>query len=152
MRLFFFFSVLLNIIFIYYFFSGGDSIEDVEPEVEEVQETNDLQRISAEILERERAKIPLRIQEFEKLHGVEIDSFVFTKTTEPYEGYLVTTWDIDEKQQLTNEELAANNYNYKYIRKKKVVYVHIESIYESFGDLSWRDSWLNHYYDVDEEK
>ena len=152
MRLFFFFSVLLNILFIYYFFSGGDSIEDVEPEVEEVQETNDLQRISAEILERERAKIPLRIQEFEKLHGVEIDSFVFTKTTEPYEGYLVTTWDIDEKQKLTNEELAANNYNYKYIRKKKVVYVHIESIYERFGDLSWRDSWLNHYYDVDEEK
>ena len=154
MRLFFFFSVLLNILFIYYFFSDGDSVENVEtePEVEEVQATNDLQRISSEILERERAKIPLRIQEFEKLHGVEIDSFVFTKTTEPYEGYLVTTWDIDEKQKLTNEELAANNFNYKYIRKKKVVYVHIESIYESFEDLSWRDSWLNHYYDVDEEK
>ena len=152
MRLFFFFSVLLNILFIYYFFSDGDSVENVETEPEEVQATNDLQRISAEILERERAKIPLRIQEFEKLHGVEIDSFVFTKTTEPYEGYLVTTWDIDEKQKLTNEELAANNYNYKYIRKKKVVYVHIESIYESFGDLSWHDSWLNHYYDVDEEK
>ena len=104
MRLFFFFSVLLNILFIYYFFSDGDSVENVEtePEVEEVQATNDLQRISAEILERERAKIPLRIQEFEKLHGVEIDSFVFTKTTEPYEGYLVTTWDIDEKQKTIN--------------------------------------------------
>ena len=48
--------------------------------------------------------------------------------------------------------LLYNYYNYKYIRKKKVVYVHIESIYESLEDLSWRDSWLNHYYDVDEEK
>jgi hypothetical protein len=65
---------------------------------------------------------------------------------------LVTTWDIDEKQKLTNEELAANNFNDKYVRKKKVVYVHIESIHERFGDLGWRDSWLNHYYDVDEEK
>lgn len=148
------FSVVLNLIFICYFFSDRDSIESVEQELmkEEVNETIDLQSISAEILRRERAQIPLRIQEFEKLHGVEIDSFVFTKTSEPFEGYLVTTWDISEKQKLRYEELVANHYNEKYVRKKKVVYVKIDYISVGYDGLMWHSSWFSHYCDVKEEK
>lgn len=96
------------------------------------------------IVEREKADIPLKIQRFEKVYGITIDNFVLTNNVEPYTGYLVTTWDLDEKQDLSAQQWAANGYKDKYIRKQKTVYVEISDItLDREGRVSWSDSSLN---------
>ncbi len=101
------------------------------------------------IIERERADIPLKIQQFEKVYGITIDSMVITNNIEPYTGYLVTTWDLDEKQNLTAHQWAANGYKDKYVRKQKEVYVEISNIsLEKNGPITWNNNWPFAYLSV----
>ena len=110
---------------------------------------NTLQSIKDCIIERERADLPLKIQQFEKVYGITINDIVLTNNVEPYAGYLITTWDLDEKQELTTRQWAANGYADKYVRKQKEVYVEIMNIKTSkSGEVSWNDNWFSAYLSV----
>ena len=108
-----------------------------------------IESIKRSIIERERADIPLKIQQFEKVYGITIDSMVITNNIEPYSGYLVTTWDLDEKQNLSPVELYKNGYKDKYVRKQKEVYVGISNIsLEKNGPITCTNNWLSAYLSV----
>lgn len=148
-------SYLLNIFFIAifaigYFNNGNSSKEKALSQEEKASYIQDC------IVEREKADIPLKIQRFEKVYGITIDNFVLTNNVEPYTGYLVTTWDLDEKQDLSTQQWAANGYKDKYIRKQKTVYVEISNItLDQEGRVSWSDwsdKWFEAYMNVRESE
>lgn len=112
-----------------------------------------IESIKRGIIERERADIPLKIQQFEKVYGITIDSMVITNNIEPYSGYLVTTWDLDEKQNLSVNQWAANGYKDKYVRKQKEVYVEISDITsKNNGHITWKDNWSSAYRSVKDQE
>lgn len=118
-----------------------------------INASNDkIQGIKNGIVVKERAEIPMKIQQFEHVYDITIDSLVLTNNVEPYSGYLVTTWDLDEKQNLTASQWAANGYKDKYIRKQKTVYVEISQITTSGKKMSWSNDWLSAYWNVYESE
>ncbi len=129
-------SYILNIIFILLILVG----------IFQNKKTNDtlnsLDKIKECIVEQERSTIPLKVQEYERVHGITIDSMVITGTVMPYSGYLVTTWDLEEKQELSLNQYAARGYQDKFIRKRKVIYVEVNNILtKANGKVSWQDNW-----------
>lgn len=122
----------------------------------EGKSTNNENRIASIkecILEREKADIPLKIQQFERVYGITISDIVLTNNIEPYSGYLITSWDLDEKQELSAQQWAANGYKDKYIRKQKEVYVEVSNITISKkGEVSWKDNWSSAYFSVKDNK
>lgn len=141
------FSYLLNIFFISTLVIGyikqASSSEDI---VHEQQDSSE--QIKQSIIEREKADLPLNIQSFKNVYDITIDDFVFTNNTEPYSGYMVTTWDFDEKQDLSPNEWAANNYKDKYIRKQKKVYIEVNNIITQKDNISWFSNWQAAYMDA----
>lgn len=138
-------SYLLNVVFIVLLILGlrGNKTDDSS------KQENTIESIKQCIIERERADIPLKIQQFEKVYGITIDDMVFTNNIEPYAGYLVTTWDLDEKQNLSTQQWAANGYKDKYVRKQKEVYVEVGNVTATKnGEVSWQDNWSSAYYSV----
>lgn len=109
-----------------------------------------IESLKSGIVERERADLPMKVQQFEHVYGITVDSLVLTNSIEPYAGYLVTTWNIDEKQNLSSREWAANGYKDKYIRKQKTVFVEVFDITTKGRTMNWRDDWVSAYYSVKE--
>ena len=110
-----------------------------------------LEKVKSSIVETEIADIPLHIQKFDGVFDIQIDTIVFTNNIQPYVGYLVTTWDINEKQDLSHNEWASNGYKDKYIRKTKTVYVPVTDVTINSGrnaSISWRSNWISAYYDI----
>lgn len=138
------FSYLLNIFFISILVIGyikqASSSEDV---VHEQQDSSE--QIKQSIIEREKADLPLNIQSFKNVYDITIDDFVFTNNAEPYSGYMITTWDFDEKQDLSPNEWAANNYKDKYIRKQKKVYIEVSNIVTRKNNITWYSNWQAAY-------
>lgn len=109
-----------------------------------VGEESKMEGIKNAIIEHERAELPLTIQEFKDVHSITIEDFVFTGTTEPYSGYLVTTWDYDKKIDLSIDELYKNGYKPKYERTQKEVYVPVPSINLGVGTkFTWSAGWTS---------
>lgn len=137
-------SYLLNIFFISILVIGyikqASSSEDV---VHEQQDSSE--QIKQSIIEREKADLPLNIQSFKNVYDITIDDFVFTNNAEPYSGYMITTWDFDEKQDLSPNEWAANNYKDKYIRKQKKVYIEVSNIITRKNNITWYSNWQAAY-------
>lgn len=142
------FSYLLNIFFISILVIGyikqASSSEGV---VHEQQDSSE--QIKQSIIEREKADLPLNIQSFEKVYDITIDDFIFTNNkVEPYSGYMVTTWDFDEKQDLSTSEWIANDGKDKYIRKQKKVYIEVNNIITQKDNISWYSNWQAAYIDA----
>ena len=138
-------SYILNVVFIVLLILGlrGNKTGSAS------KQENSIESIKQCIIERERADIPLKIQQFEKVYGITINDMVFTNNIEPYAGYLVTTWDLDEKQNLSTQQWAANGYKDKYVRKQKEVYVEVGNITATKnGEVSWQDNWSSAYFSV----
>ncbi len=136
-------SYLLNILFILALLLGLLGQKNSSSEKSEIES------IKSTIVARERADIPLKIQSYDRVHDITIDSLVITGNAAPYAGYLVTNWDFDEKQQLTTRQWAANGYEDKYIRKQKVIYVPISDItVNKKGEVSWSDNWITAYMSI----
>lgn len=138
------FSYLLNVFFISILVIGyikqASSSEDV---VHEQQDSSE--QIKQSIIEREKADLPLNIQSFKNVYDITIDDFVFTNNAEPYSGYMITTWDFNEKQDLSPNEWAANNYKDKYIRKQKKVYIEVSNIVTRKNNITWYSNWQAAY-------
>ena len=145
-------SVILNIAFIAYFVMEYSGKLDGQPASEPTAEkevVDPIAQIKEIVLERERAKLPLTTQEYSEVHSIKIDSLVLTKTTSPYEGYLVTTWDFDKKVDLSLTEYAANGYKDKYVRRKKTMYVEISFLRATTkGEVDWNTDWLGAYFSL----
>ena len=90
----------------------------------------------------------MKIQKFDHVYDIVIDSLVLTNNIEPYAGYLVTTWDLDEKQKLTTQQWAANGYKDQYIRKTKTVYVEIYQIKTRGRSMTWNNNWVSAYHEA----
>ena len=129
-------SVILNIAFIAYFVMEYSGKLDGQPASEPTAEkevVDPIAQIKEIVLERERAKLPLTTQEYSEVHSIKIDSLVLTKTTSPYEGYLVTTWDFNSRN----------------VRKKKTVYVEISYLRTNHsGEVNWNTDWLGAYFSL----
>lgn len=131
-------SVILNIAFIAYFVMEYSGKLDGQPASEPTAEkevVDPIAQIKEIVLERERAKLPLTTQEYSGVRSIRIDSLVLTKTTSPYEGYLVTTWDFEKRN----------------VRKKKTVYVEISYLHHSnySGEVDWNSDWFGAYCSLD---
>ena len=141
------FSYLLNVFFIIVFVIGFiKQASDPENGANEQQDKSE--QIKQCIIEREKADLPLYIQSFRNVHDITIDDFVFTYNTEPYSGYMVTTWDFDEKQDLSPSEWLANGCEDKYIRKQKKVYIEVNNITIQKDDVTWYSNWRAAYMDA----
>lgn len=134
-------SYLLNIFFISILVIGY--VRQVSNPVHEQQDNSEW--IKQGIIEREKADLPLNIQKFENVYDITIDDFVFTNNVEPYSGYMITTWDFDEKQDLSPNEWVANGCKEKYIRKQKKVYVEVNNIATQKNNITWYSNWLAAY-------
>ena len=138
------FSYLLNVFFISILVIGyikqASNSEDV---VHEQQDSSE--QIKQSIIEREKADLPLNIQSFKNVYDITIDDFVFTNNAEPYSGYMITTWDFNEKQDLSPNEWAANNYKDKYIRKQQKVYIEVSNIVTRKNNITWYSNWQAAY-------
>lgn len=135
-------SYALNVIFIAIFVWGYFLTKTPDAREQTVED------IKSAIVEKERAELPLRVQQFEHVYAITIDSMVVTNDVEPYGAYLVTTWDIDEKQYLTATQWIDNGQRDKYIRKQKTVYVQVRNIITENGAIKWNAGWHNAYYEV----
>lgn len=134
-------SYLLNIFFISILVIGY--VRQVSNPVHEQQDNSEW--IKQGIIEREKADLPLNIQKFENVYDITIDDFVFTNNVEPYSGYMITAWDFNEKQDLSPNEWAANNYKDKYIRKQKKVYIEVSNIVTRKNNITWYSNWQAAY-------
>ena len=134
-------SYLLNIFFISILVIGY--VRQVSNPVHEQQDNSEW--IKQGIIEREKADLPLNIQKFENVYDITIDDFVFTNNVEPYSGYMITTCDFNEKQDLSPNEWAANNYKDKYIRKQKKVYIEVSNIVTRKNNITWYSNWQAAY-------
>lgn len=135
-------SYALNAIFIAIFVWGYFLTKTPDAREQTVED------IKSAIVEKERAELPLRVQGFEHVFAITIDSMVVTNDVEPYSAYLVTTWDIDEKQYLTATQWIDNGQRDKYIRKQKTVYVQVSNITTASGTIKWNVNWNAAYHDV----
>lgn len=141
------FSYLLNVFFITVFVIGFiKQASNPENGVNEQQDKSE--QIKQCIIEREKADLPLNIQSFRNVHDITIDDFVFTSNIEPYSGYMVTTWDFDEKQDLSTSEWLANGCEDKYIRKQKQVYIEVNNITTQKDNVTWYSNWQAAYMDA----
>ena len=101
--------------------------------------------IKTMVIKNESARIPLYMQEFENVFDIQIDSMVLTNYDE---GYLVTTWDLNERQDnLSLHEQYRRGYKDKYIRKTKIGYVPVKRDLSGDGwDADWESTYrkINH--------
>lgn len=141
------FSYLLNAFFISIFVIGFIKQASYQENGANEQQ-NKYEQIKQGIIEREQADIPLNVQSFKNVYDITIDDFVFTSDVEPYSGYLVTTWDFDEKQDLSTSEWVANGCEDKYIRKQKKVYVEVNNITTQKDNITWYSNWHAAYMDA----
>lgn len=128
-------SYLLNAFFIFCIVLGllQNKNSDSEKNIESIKQY---------IIERETSELPLKIQEYNKVHEITIKDVVITNDCEPYSGYMITNWDLDEVQRnLSLGQVAANGYADKYIRKQKEVYVELRHIMSSRGKTVWVSDW-----------
>ena len=103
---------------------------------------NEVEEIKASILQSERNKLPLQIQDQDHVYDIQIDSIVFTNNVEPYVGYMITQWDVDEKQDLTAQEWARNGYKDKYVRKTKQILIELRgATMDKDGTIRWETNW-----------
>lgn len=145
-KLFNIISYTLNVFFIVFFVFGIK-----QTKAPENSRANKMEEIINTITEREKADIPLLVQRFNGVNNITIDSMVITKDTRPYEGYLVTTWDYNCKEELSIEEWADNGYDelFKYTPKTETKYVKIINIMTKLnGELEWGSNWESAYLSI----
>lgn len=142
-------SYTLNVVFIAFLIIGIKGNYDSESPDETKSTENTIKSIKECIVQQENADLPLTKQSMNKVNSIKIDSLVITTNIEPYSGYLVTTWNITEKVDMSAQEWAANGYKDKYVKENKVVYVEISNIRaKSNGEVSWNNNWTSAYLSI----
>ena len=99
----------------------------------------DINEIKQGIIEVETQRLPLTIQKCDNVNDIRIDSIVIINNVEPYSGYLVTSWDIEE------EELDWDLPGYRTKQETKTVYVEVSNIKTDFKGYTWETNWFGAY-------
>ncbi len=124
----------------YYLFDSSDTHEtaDSRPTLtKEEQERRKIEDIKTYIIDKEKARLPLTIQDYGKYDhvlSITIDSLVFIDNEMPYSGYFITTWTYDKS--------VVQYPMQKFVRKQKNIYVEVERIRYNYNDeLEWYTQW-----------
>lgn len=103
------------------------------------------------IVETETNSLPMTIQKMEGVISISIDSMVIVNNADPYFGYLVTTWDVNEKHVNSYEEHRRTNEYYSYKRVQKKMNVEVRDIHVKGRKYEWRTDWISAYLQATEE-
>ena len=102
----------------------------------------DMDEIKNGIIKVETERLPLTIQECEGVNDIRIDSIVIINNVEPYSGYLVTTWDIEE------EKYMGIRGGLKSFQESKTVYVEVNDIEINLRSYTWKTDWFGAYINM----
>ena len=97
------------------------------------------------IVETETKGLPMTIQKMEGVHSITIDSMVIINNADPYYGYLVTTWDVEEEHQNSFNEYRKTQELYSYKRVQKKMNVEVTGIHKTGRKYEWLTNWANAY-------
>ena len=93
------------------------------------------------IVETESKELPMTVQKLEGVKEIKIDSLVVVNNTEPYYGYLVTTWKMEK------EYRDYRKYGETYEINPQVN-VEVRDITVKGSKYSWRTNWYGAYTDI----
>lgn len=117
-------------------------------EIKEIQ----LDEIKKGIVEAENKGLPMTIQKLEGVKNITIDSIVVVNNTDPYYGYLVTTWEIYERHENNQREFSKSYELYSYKLVQKQVNVEVKDIHGLGTKFEWKTNWPDAYlYARDEQ-
>jgi len=132
-------SLILNVILIAYILSGANlstnrASKEERAAVAEQTEAQKEEEMKTYILKKERAELPVRIQELHGVRNVTIDSVVITNPNlgSTHDGYLVTQWEFDGR----------------YKKGTKTVYVELSFVRTTRDGYDWKSQWSSTDYDV----
>ena len=98
------------------------------------------------IVETETNGLPMTIQKMEGVVSITIDTLIFINNTEPYYGYLVTTWDVNERHTNSTKEFIRTDELYSYKRVQKKLNVEVTDVHKSgYRHFQWRTNWVDAY-------
>lgn len=103
------------------------------------------------IIETETNGLPMTIQKMEGVISISIDSMVIVNNVDPYYGYLVTSWDVNEKHVNSYEEHRRTNEYYSYKRVQKRMNVEVRDIHVKGRKYEWRTDWGSAYLQAIED-
>ena len=98
------------------------------------------------IIDTETKGLPMTVQKMEGVYSITIDSMVIINNADPYIGYLVTTWDVNEEHQNSMEEWSKTHELYSYVRVQKKINVEVSGIHKSGRKYEWCTNWSSAYF------
>lgn len=107
--------------------------EEAETQGKE-EKKNPLDAIYKSIISSESNRLPLTIQKYDGIRRIRIDSLVFINDSEPYSGYLITTWDIYEERGFKSYQLVTKKVN-----------VEVRDIRCMDDKVEWYTEWYDAY-------
>lgn len=111
-----------------------EEAEKTEETEDKEKKENPLDAIYKSIISSESKRLPLTIQEYDGIKRIKIDSLVFINDTEPYSGYLITTWDIYEERGFKSYQLVTKKVN-----------VEVRNITCKDDQVEWYTEWYDAY-------
>lgn len=100
-----------------------------------------IEDIKQGIVETESKELPMTVQKLEGVKEISIDSLVIVNNTEPYYGYLVTTWKMEK------EYHDYKRYGETYEINPQVN-VEVREINVKGSKFSWKTNWFGAYMDI----
>ncbi len=111
-----------------------EEAEKTEETEDKEKKENPLDAIYKSIISAESKRLPLTIQEYDGIKRIKIDSLVFINDSEPYSGYLITTWDIYEERGFKSYQLVTKKVN-----------VEVRDIRCMDDQVEWYTEWYDAY-------
>ena len=108
--------------------------EETEKTEDKEEKKNPLDAIYKSIISSESNRLPLTIQKYDGIRRIRIDSLVFINDSEPYSGYLITTWDIYEERGFKSYQLVTKKVN-----------VEVRDIRCMDDKVEWYTEWYDAY-------
>lgn len=102
------------------------------------------------IVDIETKGLPMTIQKMEGVYSIKIDSMVIINNADPYYGYLVTTWYVNERHENSTAEWYKTHELYSYERVQKKLNVEVTGIHKSGKKFEWRTNWSSAYFQARE--
>ena len=131
--------------------SCGQKIEDMKKAKEEIKEVH-LDEVVQGIIDAENKGLPMTIQKLEGVKNITIDSMVIVNNTDPYYGYMATTWEIYERHENNHREFSRTYELYSYKLVQKQVNVEVKDIHGLGTKFEWKTNWPDAYLYAREEQ
>ncbi len=100
-----------------------------------------IEDIKKGIVETETKELPMTVQKLEGVKEIVIDSLVIVNNTEPYYGYLVTSWKMEKEYRDYERYGKTHEINPQ-------VNVEVREINIKGSKYSWQTNWFGAYTDI----